>query len=314
METPTSLMEAIQFFADKDNALGYLVASRWPDGVVCPHCGSASVGFLTSRRIWKCKDRECRKQFSIKVGTIFEDSPIGLDKWLTVIWLIANCKNGVSSYEIARDVKVTQKSAWFMLQRIRRAMQEGTGILLTGEVEADESFIGGKARNMHANKRRERITGRGPKGKMIVMGILERKTRTVRASVIESRKKKHIQAEVRQHVEPGSTLYTDELKSYDGLASKYAHQVINHAEEYVRGNVHTNGMENFWSLLKRGLAGTYVSTEPFHLFRYVDEQAFRYNHRKLTDAERLAVVCKQAVGRRLTWSEVTGKDAEPMAA
>ena len=313
MKTPTSLMEAIRFFADRDNALGYLVSIRWPDGVTCPHCNSEAVGFLESRRIWKCKNRECRKQFSIKIGTIFEDSPIGLDKWLTAIWLIANCKNGVSSYEIARDVKVTQKSAWFMLQRIRRAMQEGTGILLSGEVEADESFIGGKARNMHASKRKERICGRGPKGKMIVMGVLERKG-SVRASVVPTRRKKDVQAEVRKHVAPGSTVYTDELLSYDGLASDYAHQVINHAEEYVRGSVHTNGMENFWSLLKRGLAGTYVSTEPFHLFRYVDEQAFRFNHRKLTDAERLGIVCKRAVGRRLTWMELTGQDAEPVAA
>ena len=313
METPNSLIDAIKFFSNKENALSYLAAIRWPDGVVCPHCDSDNVGFLKSRRIWKCKNRECRKQFSIKVGTIFEDSPIGLDKWLTVIWLIANCKNGVSSYEIARDVKVTQKSAWFMLQRIRRAMQDGTGILLTGEVEVDESFIGGKARNMHASKRKERIQGRGPQGKMIVMGVLERKGR-VRATVVPTRRKADVQGEVRKHVEPGSTIYTDELLSYDGLASDYAHQVINHAEEYVRGAVHTNGMENFWSLLKRGLAGTYVSTEPFHLFRYVDEQAFRYNNRKLTDAERLDIVCRQAVGRRLTWNEVTGKDVEPMAA
>jgi transposase-like protein len=306
-------MEAIRYFADSDNAISYLASLRWPDGVVCPHCESTKVGYLATRRIWKCKNPECRKQFSIKVGTIFEDSPIGLDKWLTAIWLIANCKNGVSSYEIARDLKVTQKSAWFMLQRIRKAMQDGTGILLTGEVEADESFIGGKARNMHASKRRERIHGRGVEGKAIVMGVLERHGE-VRATVIESRRKHHVQAEVRRHVAPGSALYTDELLSYDGLASEYAHQVINHAEEYVRESVHTNGMENFWSLLKRGLAGTYVSTEPFHLFRYVDEQAFRFNNRKLTDAERLAIVCRRAVGRRLTWDELTGKGAEPMAA
>ena len=313
METPTSLLEAIRFFTNPDNALSYLVSIRWPEGVACPHCGSESVGFLRSRRIWKCKNRECRRQFSIKVGTIFEDSPIGLDKWLTVIWLIANCKNGVSSYEISRDVKVTQKSAWFMLQRIRRAMQEGTGILLTGEVEADESFIGGKARNMHADKRRMKIKGRGPEGKVIVMGLLERHGQ-VRASVVPTRRKPELQGQIRQHVEPGSALFTDELLSYDGLDSEYVHEVINHAEEYVRGNVHTNGMENFWSLLKRGLGGTYISVEPFHLFRYVDEQVFRYNRRKLTDGERLDMVCKQAMGRRLTWDELTGKDAEPVAA
>ena len=210
-------------------------------------------------------------------------------------------------------MKVTQKSAWFMLQRIRRAMQEGTGILLTGEVEADESFIGGKARNMHADKRRMKIKGRGPEGKVIVMGLLERHGQ-VRASVVPTRRKPELQGQIRQHVEPGSALFTDELLSYDGLDSEYVHEVINHAEEYVRGNVHTNGMENFWSLLKRGLGGTYISVEPFHLFRYVDEQVFRYNRRKLTDGERLDMVCKQAMGRRLTWDELTGKDAEPVAA
>lgn len=304
METPKTLMEAIQFFGNPDNALAYLVAIRWPDGVTCPYCNSKECTFLAARRIWKCKG--CRKQFSVKVGTIFEDSPLGLDKWLTTIWLLANCKNGVSSYEIGRDVKVTQKSAWFMLHRIRRAMQEGAGILLTGDVEADESFIGGKARNMHKSKRQQKIQGRGPDGKTIVAAVLSRHGE-VRATVVPTRKKADLQKLVRDNVAEGSALFTDDLKSYDGLADDFSHQVINHAEAYVRGNVHTNGLENFWSLLKRGINGTYISTEPFHLFRYVDEQAFRYNRRKMTDADRLAIVCKQAVGRRLVWKELTGK-------
>jgi transposase-like protein len=309
---PKTLQEAIIYFADAENCRTFLAGRRWPNGVVCPRCGSKNVGFIKSRGLWQCKDRSHPKaQFSIKVGTIFEDSAIGLDKWLTAMWMLANCKNGVSSHELGRSVGVTQKSAWFMLQRLRLALQDSEGVLLSGEVEADESFIGGKARNMHAAKRKARITGRGPDGKAIVMGMLERKTGKVRTAVIESRRKHHLHAEIRQHIEPGASLYTDELLSYDGLEGEYAHKVINHAEEYVRGNVHTNGMENFWSLLKRGLVGTYVSVEPFHLFRYLDEQAFRYNNRKdMSDSERFQLASSLIVGKRLTYAEVTGKAGE----
>lgn len=308
---PRTLQEAIIYFADANNCLTFLANLRWANGVVCPRCGSKNVGFIKSRNLWQCKDRSHPKaQFSIKVGTIFEDSAIGLDKWLTAMWMLANFKNGVSSHELGRSLGVTQTTGWFMLQRLRLALQEDGGGLLSGEVEADESFIGGKARNMHASKRKTRIEGRGTVGKAIVMGVLERKGK-VRATVVETRRKHEIQAEVRKHVAPGSTVYTDELLSYDGLRSDYAHKVINHAEEYVRGSVHTNGMENFWSLLKRGLGGTYISVEPFHLFRYLDEQAFRYNNRKdMTDSDRFVLAASQIVGKRLTYAEVTGKVGE----
>jgi transposase-like protein len=254
--------------------------------------------------MWKCLD--CKRQFSVKVGTIFEDSPIGLDKWLAAMWMLANCKNGVSSYEIARALKVTQKTAWFMLQRLRHAMHHGTINKMTGEIEADETFVGGKARNMHANKRAEKIHGRGPLGKAVVFGLLERHTGKVRTCVVDTRKKRELQAQVRSNVEPGAALYTDALKSYDGLDSEYAHKVIDHAEAYVDGNVHTNRMENFWSLLKRAIKGTYVSIEPFHLFRYLDEESFRYNERKANDAERFGKVLASVAGKRLTWVQVTG--------
>ena len=311
---PKTLQQAIIYFADADNCLTFLAERRWPNGVVCPRCGSKNVGFIKSRRLWQCRDRSHPKsQFSIKVGTIFEDSPIGLDKWLTAMWMLANCKNGVSSHEMGRTLGITQKSAWFMLHRLRLALQDDSEVKLSGEVEADESFIGGKARNMHASKRRQRIQGRGPEGKAIVMGLLERKGK-VRAAVVKTRRKKDVQAQVRRHVEPGSTVYTDELLSYDGLNSDYAHAVINHAEEYVRGNIHTNGMENFWSLLKRGLTGTYVSVEPFHLFRYVDEQAWRYNNREdLDDGDRFQLAASRIFDKRLTYAEVTGKVGETTA-
>ena len=245
---------------------------------------------------------------------MMEDSPIGLDKWLVATWLITNCKNGISSYEIARDVKVTQKTAWFMLHRIRLAMQDQYfGSKLNGEVEADETFIGGKSRNMHASKRERRITGTGGKDKAAVMGLLERGGR-VRTAIVPSRRKAALQAEVRKHVEAGAALYTDALPSYNGL-SEYAHAVVDHAVEYVNGRIHTNGLENFWSLLKRGISGTYVSVEPFHLFRYLDEQSFRYNNRAtpknpMNDSDRFNRVIRQIVGKRLTFAELIGKGLE----
>jgi len=239
-----------------------------------------------------------------------EDSPVGLDKWLTAMWQIVNCKNGVSSYEIHRAIGVTQKTAWFMNHRIRFALGIGAVDKLSGEVEADETFIGGKARNMHVAQRRRRITGTGTKDKTAVMGILQRGGE-VRATVVPNRKRHALQAEVKKHVQAGAALYTDALLSYEGLESEYAHQVVDHAVQYVDGKVHTNGLENFWSLLKRGIAGTYVSVEPFHLFRYLDEQTFRYNHREgLNDRDRFDIAVRQMVGKRLTFDKLTGKVGE----
>lgn len=277
---PANLMECIKHFSDPMVCLETVAAAKWPNGPECPRCQSKRLSFLKTRLMWKCLD--CKKQFTVKVGTIFEDSPIGLDKWLCAMWLLANCKNGVSSYEIARAIRVTQKTAWFMLQRLRHAMHTGSINKMTGEIEADETFIGGKARNMHIGKRTAKIHGRGPDGKAVVFGLLDRHDGTVRTCVIDTRKKHVIHAQVKENVAAGSTLYTDALKSYEGLAD-YEHKVIDHAEAYVDGNVHTNKMENFWSLLKRAIKGTYVSIEPFHLFRYLDEQLFRY---KRTQANR----------------------------
>ena len=307
METPKTLQAAILYFADFDRCREFLMDLRWPDGkVACPQCGSEHVVYLEKARVWKCYGKHPLAKFSLKTGTIFEDSPLGLDKWLAAMWLVVNCKNGVSSCEIARDLGITQKSAWFMAHRLRLALHMGSFDKLSGEVEADETFIGGKARNMHVAQRRRRITGTGGKDKTAVLGILERGGQ-VRTTVIENRKKKTLHAEVTKHVEAGSALYTDELLSYEGLAGRYAHQVIDHAVKYVDGQVHTNGLENFWSLLKRGLAGTYVSVEPYHLFRYLDEQSFRYNNRKdMNDFDRFKMAASQIVGKRLTWKQVIG--------
>jgi transposase-like protein len=314
MKAPDPLQEAIVYFSDPDRAFEYAKKLRWPNGkVICPRCGKAKHSFIKTRRIWFCY--ECKKQFTLKLGTVFEDSPLGLDKWMTGFWLLVNCKNGVSSMEIHRALGITQKAAWFMLQRLRLAIQDdffgsklGGG---SGEVEVDESFIGGKARNMHLSERKRRITGTGTKDKTAVMGILERGGK-IRTTVVPNRKKHELQSQVRKHVEAGAALYSDALLSYEGLATDYAHKVVDHAVQYVDGRVHTNGLENFWSLLKRGISGTYVSVEPFHLFRYLDEQTFRFNNRKdMNDGQRFALAMSQIGGKRLTYTELTGKDQSP---
>lgn len=313
---PLSLQQATVYFDNQDNCIDYLAIRRWPDGkVVCPGCGSDSVSFNAQRRTWKCAVHHPKREFSIKVGTIMEDSAIPLNKWLMAMWLITNCKNGVSSYEIARDIKVSQKSAWFMLHRIRLAMQdESFGSKLRGEIEADETFIGGKARNMHADVKARRITSSGHNAtdKTLVLGMLERGGR-VRTEIIKNRLTTTLRENMNKHVETGAVLYSDEYQAYKALNDEYAHKIIDHAERYVDGRVHTNGIENFWSLLKRSLGGTYVAVEPFHLFRYLDEQVFRFNNRskrnhKVSDADRFNIAVRNILGKRLTFAALTGKE------
>lgn len=309
---PATLQDAILYFSDLDRCTEILAASRWPDGVKCPTCGSDQVRFLATRRIWECKTKHSLRQFSVKVGTVFEDSPIGLDKWFTAAWLIANCKNGISSHEMARDLGVTQKTAWFMDHRIRRAMQTGTFEKVAGTFEADESFIGGLARNMHKGKK-AKITGTGGAGKAIVMGILDRERGIVHLKHVADTRTHTLQREIREHAEAGSEVFTDALASYTGLDREYVHGFVDHAESYVNGRIHTNGLENFWSLLKRGLKGTYVSVEPFHLFRYLDEQAYRYNNRKANDAGRFIGVIDGVTGKRVTYQKLIGKSEQAPA-
>ena len=316
-QEPKTLQSAIVYFSDPDNCVSYLVDRRWPNGVVCPTCGRKDAAYVPARRVWQCKSRHPKSQFSAKVGTVMEESPISLDKWLTAMWMAANCKNGVSSWEIHRSLGVTQKTAWFLLHRIRLAMQSTSDFRLGqdgGPVEADETFIGGKPKNMHVRKRKLAKNGNFHIDKPAVFGMLDRKTREVRAKVIPSVKRETLQAEILDQIVPGSKVYTDGWSGYAGLAEKeFVHETVNHLQEYVRGEVHTQGIENFWSLLKRGLGGTYISVEPFHLFRYVDEQAFRYNNRAtkenpLTDSDRFALAVTQIVGKRLTYAELTGKE------
>jgi len=317
VKEPKTLQQAILYFADPDNCVSYLVDRRWRNGVVCPTCGRKDAAYVPVRRVWQCKTRHPKSQFSIKVGTIFEESAVSLDKWLLAMWMVANCKNGVSSWEIHRALGVTQKTAWFMLHRIRLAMQNTCDLRMGqdgGPVEADETFIGGKPKNMHVRKRKLAKNGSFHIDKPAVFGMLDRATREVRAKVIPSVKRDVLQKEILDQVVPGSKVYTDGWSGYSGLAEKeFVHETVNHLQEYVRGEVHTQGIENFWSLLKRGLGGTYVSVEPFHLFRYVDEQAFRYNNRAtpdnpMTDGDRFSLAVSQIVGKRLTYAELTGKE------
>jgi transposase-like protein len=314
---PSTLHEAVRYFANPDVALTFLSALRWPNGVTCPACEAKNPGFLKTRRIWKC--RECGRQFSVKLGTIFEDSPIGLDKWLPALWMLANAKNGISSYELARALGVTQKTGWFMLHRIRLAMQTRTFAKMRGAVEADESYIGGAAKFMHASKRKRVIRGTGGMDKTPVLGILERgqdgKPSRVRAVVVKNVTKKQLHKHLHDTVKKGANLYTDTSYQYanaKGIRAFYQHEAINHAKEYVRGKVHTNSLENFWSLLKRAIKGTYISVDPFHLGAYVDEQVRRFNERKGNDRSRFVSVLADIVGRRLTYRDLTGADLSPI--
>jgi transposase-like protein len=330
MKTPRTLQEAIVYFSDPDRCFEYACKLRWPDGkIICPRCSSDQHWFINSktrkgtpRKLWLC--RGCNKQFTLKVNTIFEDSALGMDKWMTAFWMLVNCKNGVSSVEIGSTLGITQKSAWFMLQRLRTALHNRTFGNTTkiggpdSEVEVDETFVGGLTKNMHKGRKIRMVQQGGIHGgKTIVQGLLDRNLRQVRATVVPDVKRETLQNEILKNVKYGTKVYTDEATAYDnGMQRRFVHDVINHSEAYVRGQVHTNGLENFWSLLKRGLRGTYVAVEPFHLFRYVDEQVFRYNNRKdgdqkVTPAERFARAMSQVAGRRLTYSELTGKDQSP---
>jgi len=315
-----TLQQAIQHFADFANCRKYMEFMRWPDGVIkCPSCGATKLTWLAKEKVYLCYGDHKRKKFSLKVGTIFEDSPIGLDKWLSAMWLLSSAKNGISSYELHRSLGVTQKTAWFMLHRIRLAMKNksllkiGTG----GEpIEVDETWIGGKHKNLHAKKRERIKDGWEKDNKTIVMGMLDRDTRQVRAKVIPDVSRLTLQGEILKKVSKAAPVYTDSAQGYNRMAIKgFVHETVNHMEEYVRGEVHTNGIENFWSLLKRTLGGTYVAVEPFHMDAYLDEQMFRFNNRAtkdnpLTDADRFTLAVSQIVGRRLTYAELTGKVGE----
>jgi transposase-like protein len=323
MIDPKTLQEAILTFANPDNCVAYMLERRWPNGVVCPTCGRTDAAWVAKRRVWQCKSRHAKRSFSAKVGTVMEDSPVGLDKWLLAMWMVANCKNGVSSWEMHRAIGVTQKTAWFLLHRIRLALgnipASKIGTNEGGPVEVDETAVGPDPYKMHSDRRTKQRAAYGQKPKAIVMGMLDRDSRQVRAQMIPNVKRETLQNAILEQIEKGATVYTDGWTGYDQLAAQeYIHATVNHANEYVRGQIHTQGIENFWSLLKRTLRGTYVAVEPFHLDRYLGEQCFRFNNRAtkenpLNDADRFAIAVTQIVGKRLTYAELTGKEANSTA-
>ena len=328
MDAPVTLQKAIAYFADPDNAFQAAMNFRWPGGnVTCPRCGEAKHSFIKTRHLWFCY--VCKKQFTVKVGTVMEDSPIGLDKWMTAIWMLANCKNGISSYELAKVLGIRQNSAWFMLHRIREAMKDDPAFKFGGSdggpVESDETFVGPNPRKMHTSRRAKLHARRGQQkggdayvGKTPVFGVLDRNLRQVRSKVIPNIKRETLQNAILNDVHRGSTVYTDEAVGYDHLSKEFVHETVNHLQEYVKGQVHTQGMDNFWSLLKRTLRGTYVAVEPFHLDRYLDEQVFRYNNRAtkdnpLNDSDRFALAMSKVGGKRLTYAQLTGKDCDAVS-
>jgi transposase-like protein len=336
-----TLQQAITHFADAENCRKFMVFMRWPDGEPkCPYCGATKLTWLANDKRYRCYGDHKPQKFSLKVGTVFEDSAIGLEKWLPAVWLLANSKNGISSYEVHRALGVTQKTAWFMLHRIRLAMHAKSFAKMGGggPVEIDEAYVGGQPKNRHLGKRdpghgkkyllsewgdREglnpdyvpHVTGRATK-KTPVFGILDREARQVRAHVIPEVKREVLMDAILSNIEKRSTIYSDGLADYRPLRNmEFVHETVNHVSQYVRGEVHTQGIENFWSLLKRSLRGTYVAVEPFHLDAYVGEQVFRFNNRAtkdnpLNDSDRFMLAVSQIVGKRLTYKELTGKVGE----
>jgi transposase-like protein len=334
MQLPNTLLEAVRHFTSEVNCHNFMVDLRWPDGkITCPHCQSQNVGKLVvtqhksrsrkegvepktlTRRLWNCKG--CKKQFTTKTGTIFEQSPLGLDKWLPAVWNVVNCKNGVSSYELHRGLGVTQKTAWFMGHRIRTALQNGSLVKMEGVVEADESYIGPDAKRQNAQQKgRRKYKGQGPWNRSVVQGLLERgerakhgKASRVVVKHVPNNTRYTLEPNVRQYVLKGSELHTDQHPGYSKLAAEYDHQIVNHAIAYVRGNVHTNGLENFWCLLKRMVKGTYVCPSVWHLSRYLDEQAYRFNLRRETDQDRFVGAMQGVNGRRLTYQRLIGSES-----
>ncbi|MGP8260932.1 MAG: IS1595 family transposase [Acidobacteriaceae bacterium] len=329
-----TLQQAIIHFADRENCRKFMVFLRWPDGAIkCPYCGATKLTWLAKANVYRCYGDHAKQKFSLKVGTVFEDSAIGLEKWLPAVWLLANSKNGISSYELHRALGVTQKTAWFMLHRIRTAMNTKSFLKMGGPVEVDEAYIGGAPGNKHLSVRKKNAFVEGGDGLMVpnpkyrtgagratnktpVFGMIDRNTRQVRAHVIPGIKRQVLMDAILNNIEKGSTIYSDRLPEYKSLKQMdFVHETVNHLNEYVRGEVHTQGIENFWSLLKRGLRGTYIAVEPYHLDRYVDEQAFRYNNRAtkdnpLDDSDRFMLATSQIVGKRLTYAELTGKTGE----
>lgn len=305
-----TLLQFQDHFRDEQVCCDHLATLRWGAGnpAACPFCGVIGAYTVEGGKRYKCKDKQCHKKFSVTVGTVFENTKLPLRLFFCAIWLASNSSKGVSSLQLSRNLGVTQKTGWFILCRIREMFMETAPLMLKGTVEADETVVGGAEGNKHLDKRTPGATGRADKA--VVLGILERDGKVVVKPIADS-KRATIQPIIRKHVVINSTVNTDEWKAYKGLKG-YTHHTVNHsAGEYVDGVAHTNGIENFWSLIHRGINGIYHQVSPKHLHRYCDEYAYRFNNRTVCQQEKFNIAVFQADGRRLTYRRLIGKDVTP---
>lgn len=299
MKLPQSQLEAIRYFADEDRCIKFVAEQRWPNGVVCPTCGRVDMSYLKTQRRWQCKSAHPKRQFSVKTGTIFEDSPLGLNKWLPAVWIIVNAKNGVSSYEMARTLSITQKSAWFLNHRIRAALAANGGFeKLSGTVQGDETYVGGY---------KHRDAKHGYENKTAIVGVVENKKGVgqARAFVTKYADATTAMQFLKDHVEAGANLHTDESPIYYNAKRTFKHDTVNHRKrEYARGAVTTNSIEGLWNLFKRSHRGTYTHLSAGHLGMYVAEHLYRYNNRQYSDSERF-VMWFGGCARRLAYKTLT---------
>ena len=300
-----SLIDIMRLFPDNATAEAWFVKIRWPHGPACPHCGSTNVlsGAKHSTMPYRCREKECRKRFSVRTGTVMQSSNLGYQIWAMAIYLCLTSLKGVSSMKLHRDLNITQKSAWHLAHRLRKAL-ESPGGMFSGPVEVDETYMGGKRRNMSNAKRKELAgTGRGSVGKVAVVGAKDRATNRVAVKVVESTDKPTLQGFVVEHTAPGATVYSDEASAYEGLP--FEHESVRHSvSEYVRGMAHTNGMESFWSMLKRAHTGTFHKMSPKHLDRYVTEFAERHNMRENDTIDQMGAVVLGMDGKRLRYDDL----------
>ena len=310
-----SLVEITRMFPDDETARKWFEGIRWPDGPVCPHCGSTNAQHPVKHKTMTHRCRDCRKWFSVRTGTPMQSSKLGLDIWAIAMYQMNTGLKGQASMKLHRDLGITQKSAWHLAHRIRESWDENGGSKFSGPAEADETYFGGKRRNMSNAKRKELAdTGRGAVGKAAVVGVKDRASNRVAASHVSQTDARVLQGFVREHVQPGATLYTDEARTYEGMP-EFEHEAVKHsAKEFVRNMAHTNGMESFWAGMKRGANGVYHKFSVKHLNRYVAEFSGRHNVREADTIDQMTRMVAGMVGKRLRYKDLIADNGLPSGA